>query len=268
MTSFPAGLVVLVCLFCQSLSFSPLMHRVRPSDRFKNMLLMVDPENNNIGENNNNTALSPKCYVILSNIQSGSNVGSICRNALAFNVDEVIVVGRRNFRDKMRQADRGAKIRQTFVHFNSIAEAHTYLKVGTTYIIITPSQQFLTLTYPLYLIPYPSDRKTCNNCRYRNSWHCRVSHHPTLHHLHCLYVRQRRWWIVSTSTRSMRSLCVHTTVCSIRWHGVYQCSMCQCRGPTGHWYDDMIRYHATHVCLLSLSILYPCPFCHCCLLYN
>ena len=87
---------------------------------------MADLENNNIAPPHTN---SPKCYVVLSNIQSGSNVGSICRNALAFNVDEVIVVGRRNFRDKMRQADRGAKIRQKFVHFNSVAEAKNYLKV-------------------------------------------------------------------------------------------------------------------------------------------
>jgi tRNA G18 (ribose-2'-O)-methylase SpoU len=73
-------------------------------------------------------SLLPKCYVIISNLQSGSNIGSICRNALAFNVHEVVVVGRRGFRDKMRQADRGAKQRQTFVHFNSVAEASSYLK--------------------------------------------------------------------------------------------------------------------------------------------
>lgn len=70
----------------------------------------------------------PKCYVIISNLQSGSNIGSICRNALAFNVHEVIVVGRKGFRDKMRNADRGAKRRQTFVHFNSVSEAAVYLK--------------------------------------------------------------------------------------------------------------------------------------------
>ena len=70
----------------------------------------------------------PKCYVVISNLQSGSNIGSICRNSLAFNVHEVIVIGRKGFRDKMRQADRGAKRRQTFVHFNSIVEASTYLK--------------------------------------------------------------------------------------------------------------------------------------------
>lgn len=71
---------------------------------------------------------SPKCYVIISNLQSGSNIGSICRNALAFNVHEVVVIGRKGFRDKMRNADRGAKRKQSFVHFNSILEAATYLK--------------------------------------------------------------------------------------------------------------------------------------------
>jgi SpoU rRNA Methylase family len=71
---------------------------------------------------------APKCYVIISNLQSGSNIGSICRNALAFNVHEVIVIGRKGFRDKMRNADRGAKRKQAFVHFNSILEAATYLK--------------------------------------------------------------------------------------------------------------------------------------------
>lgn len=119
--------VCLLLLVRKSLSFSNRIHGERATARLKDALRMVDSEN--IGITSPNTD-SPKCYVVLSNIQSGSNVGSICRNALAFNVDEVIVVGRRNFRDKMRQADRGAKTRQTFVHFNSVAEAHTYLKVS------------------------------------------------------------------------------------------------------------------------------------------
>lgn len=86
--------------------------------------------NDEIGRSNEteDTSGLPKCYVIISNLQSGSNIGSICRNALAFNVHEVIVVGRKGFRDKMRNADRGAKRRQTFVHFNSVAEAAVYLK--------------------------------------------------------------------------------------------------------------------------------------------
>ena len=78
----------------------------------------------------------PRSYIIISNLQSGSNIGSICRNALAFNVHEVIIVGRRDFRSKMRQADRGAKERQKFTHFNSIAEARTYLKEESNATII------------------------------------------------------------------------------------------------------------------------------------
>ena len=117
MTCVHIQLLVVLCLVCKALAFSNPMHK----GWLRSTLRMTDSDNNAINP--------PKCYVVLSNIQSGSNVGSICRNALAFNVDEVIVVGRRNFRDKMRQADRGAKVRQKFVHFNSVAEAQTYLKV-------------------------------------------------------------------------------------------------------------------------------------------
>jgi tRNA G18 (ribose-2'-O)-methylase SpoU len=49
----------------------------------------------------------PSSYVILSNIQSGSNIGTICRNCLAFGVEEVLVIGKKDFRGKMRGADRG-----------------------------------------------------------------------------------------------------------------------------------------------------------------
>ena len=42
-----------------------------------------------------------KSYIILSNIQSGSNLGSITRNALAFGVSEILVVGRKDFKGKM-----------------------------------------------------------------------------------------------------------------------------------------------------------------------
>lgn len=67
-------------------------------------------------------------YVIISNLQSGANIGQICRNALAFNVHEVLVVGRNNFNGKMRGADRGAKFMQRFVHLTSTAEARDYIK--------------------------------------------------------------------------------------------------------------------------------------------
>lgn len=65
--------------------------------------------------------------VILSNIQSGSNIGSICRNALAFNASEVIIVGRNNFEGKMRNADRGARGRLKFTNINSLTEVKDYL---------------------------------------------------------------------------------------------------------------------------------------------
>jgi len=69
-----------------------------------------------------------KSFVILSNLQSGNNIGDVCRNALAFNVHEVLVVGKPNFKEKLRGSDRGAKSRLVFKHYNSIAEAATYLR--------------------------------------------------------------------------------------------------------------------------------------------
>lgn len=69
-----------------------------------------------------------KCYVILNNLQSGSNIGSICRNCLAFGVSEVLVVGRKTFKDKMRGADRGAKLRLNFTNFPTNEAAAAYLR--------------------------------------------------------------------------------------------------------------------------------------------
>jgi tRNA G18 (ribose-2'-O)-methylase SpoU len=65
-------------------------------------------------------------FLLLSNLQSGSNIGSICRNALAFNVSEVVIVGRKDI--KMRQADRGARLVLNITHFVSLAEAGAYLR--------------------------------------------------------------------------------------------------------------------------------------------
>jgi tRNA G18 (ribose-2'-O)-methylase SpoU len=70
----------------------------------------------------------PMSYVILSNIQSGSNIGNICRNCLAFNVSEVIIVGRRDFKQKMYSADRGAKKWLRFKNFLTYPEAIAYVK--------------------------------------------------------------------------------------------------------------------------------------------
>lgn len=71
------------------------------------------------------------CYIILSNIQSGNNIGDICRNALAFNVAEVIVIGRDSFRSKMRGADRGAKSRLVFVNCATVQDTKEYLLNAT-----------------------------------------------------------------------------------------------------------------------------------------
>ena len=105
------------------------------------------------------SASTARSYILLSNLQSGSNIGSICRNALAFGVSEVVVVGRKDFKvaatchvsnivityiqynlstphnfnhlyfkNKMRGSDRGAKFRQNFAQFPSTSEAVDYLR--------------------------------------------------------------------------------------------------------------------------------------------
>ncbi len=71
---------------------------------------------------------SRKSFVILSNLQSGNNIGNVCRNALAFNVHEVLIVGKPNFKEKLRGSDKGAKSRLVFKHYNSIADAASYLR--------------------------------------------------------------------------------------------------------------------------------------------
>lgn len=71
---------------------------------------------------------APRLSVILSNIQSGNNIGRICRNCLAFNASQVIVVGRGDFAGKMRSSDRGAFQRLHFEHCPSLTDAQTMLK--------------------------------------------------------------------------------------------------------------------------------------------
>lgn len=70
----------------------------------------------------------PGCFLMLSNLQSGSNIGAICRNALSFNVSEVVIVGRQNYKEKMRMADRGSKARLVFRNFPSSQMGFDYLK--------------------------------------------------------------------------------------------------------------------------------------------
>ncbi|KAL7493029.1 hypothetical protein ACHAWT_002179 [Skeletonema menzelii] len=52
------------------------------------------PNNNNNNNNNNN----PSSYVILSNPQSGGNIGNILRSASIFGCQECIIVGQKRYR--------------------------------------------------------------------------------------------------------------------------------------------------------------------------
>ena len=64
------------------------------------------------------------CYILLSNLQSGSNIGRIVRSASIFGVHEVVIVGQRKFR---LAADHGARFDVPFRHFYSFDEAKAYL---------------------------------------------------------------------------------------------------------------------------------------------
>ena len=61
---------------------------------------------------------------MLSNLQSGSNIGRIVRSASIFGVHEVVIVGQRKFR---LAADHGARFDVPFRHFYSFDEAKAYL---------------------------------------------------------------------------------------------------------------------------------------------
>jgi len=97
---------------------------------------------------------TPSCYILLSNLQSGSNIGAICRNALSFNVSEVVIVGRPNsWKSKMRTADRGAKNVLKFESFPSTQLAAAYLKEerGCTIIgleIMPQAKSLITYAFP------------------------------------------------------------------------------------------------------------------------
>ena len=83
----------------------------------------------------NQQPTEPKFFVILNNLQSGSNIGSICRNALAFNASEVILVGKKGV-PQMRQTDRGARGRLAYKHFFTVREAACYLKAEHNCLIL------------------------------------------------------------------------------------------------------------------------------------
>lgn len=69
----------------------------------------------------------PRSFIVVNNLQSGSNIGSICRNALAFNAQEIVTVGRKGF-PSMHHADKGSRFKMKFTHFLTTKEASVYLK--------------------------------------------------------------------------------------------------------------------------------------------
>lgn len=82
--------------------------------------------------------IEAQSFVIVQNLQH-SNIGSICRNCLAFNVKEVIVVGLKDANvmntRAVRRASGGSLIRKAglntripFKHTESLAEAINYVK--------------------------------------------------------------------------------------------------------------------------------------------
>lgn len=75
----------------------------------------------------------PKCSVILTNLQSATNIGRILRNCLAFNVFEVLVVGKKDFKQKLHQADRGAKHFLSFQYFPTLTLLNEYLHPNTSF---------------------------------------------------------------------------------------------------------------------------------------
>ena len=92
--------------------------------------------------------------ILLSNLQSGSNIGAICRNAFAFNATEVILVGRKGI-PQMRQSDRGARQRLKFTHFSIWNDAVAYLKNDNEFMVVLEVNQ---ATGSIYLLK--ADRST------------------------------------------------------------------------------------------------------------
>lgn len=74
------------------------------------------PDNNRDGQS---------AFVVLSNLQSGGNIGNIVRSASVFGVAECIVVGQKRFR---LTGDHGARFDLPRKHMWSHAEAQDYLK--------------------------------------------------------------------------------------------------------------------------------------------
>jgi tRNA G18 (ribose-2'-O)-methylase SpoU len=122
--------ILLILLLALTFTDSFVVHQVHVHSTIKRIgskcgvqTFMVAADQNVLGTTGEGR---PSCFVVLSNLQSGTNIGRITRNALAFGASEVIIVGKRDV--SMHHGDKGAQRRQTFVHFYTMAEAARYLK--------------------------------------------------------------------------------------------------------------------------------------------
>ena len=75
-------------------------------------------------ENNSRRHDGPSAYVVVSNLQSGGNIGNIVRSASIFGCEECLVVGQKRYR---LAGDHGARFDLPRRHIWSHSDARTYL---------------------------------------------------------------------------------------------------------------------------------------------
>jgi len=80
---------------------------------------------NDISEHQEDENRQPHSYIVLSNLQSGSNIGNILRSASIFGCKELIVVGQKRYR---LTGDHGSRFDLKRHHVYSHEEAKIYLK--------------------------------------------------------------------------------------------------------------------------------------------
>ncbi|GJP54917.1 hypothetical protein CLOM_g13931 [Closterium sp. NIES-68] len=90
-----------------------------PSGEFEPSL-----EERRVGSSSSHGGL-PECYVIVHNVAKRHNIGMLLRSATAFNVHQILVVGRRDF---SAFGSHGAADHVSLKHFNSLTDAKTYLQ--------------------------------------------------------------------------------------------------------------------------------------------
>lgn len=76
-----------------------------------------------LADTNAKAPASPRCYVVVNNLQSGGNIGRIVRSASIFGAAEVVVVGQR----KWRLHGLHGYVSMPSRHFYTLDEAHAYL---------------------------------------------------------------------------------------------------------------------------------------------